>query len=208
MRERARPDSTIVRLKNGFEIKTRAVPHGELAVDAAGQKSVSNVWRVSHGGCREVVSGISRGSRRQRFEFIRCTRRDSSCMRKQSYPQTYLLPSGVNNTQLMPVRILFVLTCTNFVAKLVAGVWGYADGGRKSNMAPEVGWSISLSHGCFWYTRDCFLREKGFHKASMKSWRDEMMVSYALRCMRMGGDRGDNICAHDALVAVSCAVVA
>jgi len=62
-------------------------------------------------------------------------------------------PSGMNSTTLTAVRILLVLTCTNLVAKDVAGTCGYATGGRKSSMAPLVGCSISLSHGCFWYTR-------------------------------------------------------
>ena len=53
------------------------------------------------------------------------------------------------------MRILFVLTCTNFVAKDVAGKCGYALGGMKSSIAPDVAWSVSLSNGCFWYTRLC-----------------------------------------------------
>ena len=57
--------------------------------------------------------------------------------------------------------ILLVETCTNLVAKEVAGRWGYAAGGRKSSIAADVGWSISLSHGSFWYTRDCDAEEGG-----------------------------------------------
>ena len=64
-------------------------------------------------------------------------------------------PSGMKSTSFTPVRILFVLTCTNLVANDVAGTCGYAAGGRKSSIAPDVGCSCALSQGCFWYTRDC-----------------------------------------------------
>mmetsp|Transcript_1129 Transcript_1129/g.3732 ORF Transcript_1129/g.3732 Transcript_1129/m.3732 type:complete len:316 (+) Transcript_1129:329-1276(+) len=69
-----------------------------------------------------------------------------------------LRPSGVNVATFTGVRILFVETCTNFVANDVAGRCAYATGGRKSSIAPDVGCSISLSHRFFWYTRDSTCR--------------------------------------------------
>ncbi|CEF96842.1 unnamed product [Ostreococcus tauri] len=66
----------------------------------------------------------------------------------------------MNATLFTLVRILLLLTCTNFVANDVAGKCGYATGGIKSNRAPGSGRGrhAGESQGSFEYKRSSTYR--------------------------------------------------